>query len=329
MKKISLVIGILAGLTTTGFAQPAYMNYQGRLLDPAGQPLANGVYTLEFKVYDSANGANLIWGPFLFDDGAGAGHAGRAIVANGRFNVILGPGDTAGRSLTNAFLADDRFVEITVNGGSPILPRQQVLSAPYALRAAVAANADKLNQLPPSDYFLPPGMVVPFAGTNSIPAGWLLCDGAQVSRTVHSRLFAAIGTAWGAGNGSSTFNLPDLRGMFLRGVTGSRTGVFADPDRNARTNSAPGGLAGNNVGSVQTNALQNVTGSVGTFNRYSAFHGDPTGPFLRESGGQSTSIGAGSGTDTWEPISFDLSRSARTSSETRPNNAYVHYIIKY
>ena len=49
--------------------------------------------------------------------------------------------------------------------------------------------------------------------------GWLLCDGSAVSRTTYSTLFAAIGTTFGSGNGSTTFNLPDLRGRFALGVS--------------------------------------------------------------------------------------------------------------
>ncbi len=60
------------------------------------------------------------------------------------------------------------------------------------------------------------GMVAPFA-MNATPPGWLKCNGTQVSRTKFAKLFAAIGTAYGAGDGASTFNLPDLRGRFVRG----------------------------------------------------------------------------------------------------------------
>lgn len=60
------------------------------------------------------------------------------------------------------------------------------------------------------------GMIAYFA-KNSAPAGWLKCNGAAVSRTTYASLFAAIGTTFGAGDGSTTFNLPDLRGEFLRG----------------------------------------------------------------------------------------------------------------
>lgn len=67
----------------------------------------------------------------------------------------------------------------------------------------------------------PAGEVTAFA-TNVAPSGWLVCDGALVSRTTYSRLFAAIGTRFGGGNGSTTFQLPDLRGEFIRGWDSGR-----------------------------------------------------------------------------------------------------------
>ena len=57
---------------------------------------------------------------------------------------------------------------------------------------------------------LPSGMLTPFAGATA-PDGWLLSDGSAVNRTTYSALFTAIGTTYGAGDGSTTFNLPDLR----------------------------------------------------------------------------------------------------------------------
>ncbi|MEG0804491.1 MAG: tail fiber protein, partial [Pygmaiobacter sp.] len=58
---------------------------------------------------------------------------------------------------------------------------------------------------------VPTGAVVPFAGA-AAPAGWLLCEGGAISRTTYAALFAAIGTSYGAGDGNTTFVLPDLRG---------------------------------------------------------------------------------------------------------------------
>jgi phage-related tail fiber protein len=62
----------------------------------------------------------------------------------------------------------------------------------------------------------PAGAVMDFA-MSTAPAGWLKCNGAEINRVAYADLFAAIGTAWGAGNGTTTFRLPDLRGEFRRG----------------------------------------------------------------------------------------------------------------
>jgi len=77
---------------------------------------------------------------------------------------------------------------------------------------------------------VPPGGMLPFGGA-AAPAGWLLCSGAAVSRVTYADLFGAIGIAWGAGDGSTTFNLPDLRGRApfgldnMGGVDGGRLSV--------------------------------------------------------------------------------------------------------
>lgn len=66
----------------------------------------------------------------------------------------------------------------------------------------------------------PAGIVMPFAGSVA-PDGWLLCDGSAVSRIDYSDLFDVIGTTYGAGDGASTFNLPDLSGRVVIGVSES------------------------------------------------------------------------------------------------------------
>ncbi|WP_273789986.1 phage tail protein, partial [Bartonella sp. ML70XJBT] len=73
----------------------------------------------------------------------------------------------------------------------------------------------------------PTGFIGTF-GMRSIPKGWLLCDGKAYSRTDYSDLFATIGTVWGEGNSVTTFNVPDFRGMFLRGLDSGRS---IDADR--------------------------------------------------------------------------------------------------
>jgi microcystin-dependent protein len=93
---------------------------------------------------------------------------------------------------------------------------------------------------------IPVGMLAPFAGA-SAPSLWLLCYGQVVSRTTYAALFGVIGTTYGAGDGSTTFNLPDLRG---------RSAFGAD----AMGGTAAGRLTGSAAGGINANALGNVGG---------------------------------------------------------------------
>jgi microcystin-dependent protein len=125
--------------------------------------------------------------------------------------------------------------------------------------------------------FVPPGAVMPFA-MNAAPSGWLPANGGAVSRTVFAPLFAAIGTTYGAGDGSTTFALPDLRGYFVRGsgtnaADGTASGTFGERQQDAFKDhkhtglgggsmSSPGGTGGNAVifaGSSETSGA--ITGS--------------------------------------------------------------------
>lgn len=83
------------------------------------------------------------------------------------------------------------------------------LMTPQLVAQAIA------EQLPPA---IPTGMLLPFAGTE-VPEGFLLCNGANVSRTDYANLFAAIGTKWGEGDGSTTFTLPNFNDRFIEGTT--------------------------------------------------------------------------------------------------------------
>jgi microcystin-dependent protein len=73
-----------------------------------------------------------------------------------------------------------------------------------------------------------PGMIKPFAGT-TVPTGYLLCDGSAVSRTTYANLFSAIGTTYGSGDGSTTFNLP-MQSIIVTGTTANIYGTVADVD---------------------------------------------------------------------------------------------------
>ena len=169
---------------------------------------------------------------------------------------------------------------------------------------------------------VPSGTIIAFGG-DSIPTGWLACDFSAVSRTTYPALFKAIGINWGIGDGISTFNLPDLRGLFLRGVAGSG-GVAADPDvANRIAENANGGSTGNKVGSYQPHAFQG---------HYHSAVGESA---ARQPGGYvgwGISAGYDPGPSTIGakyPVSDGTHGTPSISSETRPSNVYVNYIIKY
>lgn len=157
---------------------------------------------------------------------------------------------------------------------------------------------------------IPPGTIAPFGG-GTVPTGWMLCDGSAISRTTYSALFAAISTTYGSGDGLSTFTLPNAQGVFLRGA-GSQT-------ISAVSYSAV-------IGSSQGDALQNITGSWG---------GSSIGPIQSSMNASGAFSKGTSRTTTYQglgaaanDVNFNASNVARTSTETRPANIGVNYIIK-
>lgn len=169
-----------------------------------------------------------------------------------------------------------------------------------------------------STRLMPAGVMLEFGGAVA-PAGYLLCDGTIVSRTIYAELFAAIGTAWGNGDGSTTFHLPDRRGYFARGVDGA-AGV--DPDAASRTALNAGGNTGNAVGSVQDSEffLHNHGGGA---HGHTVFAADGTG-------GNNTRVARGSNTATGDQGVGATGGfiTPQGGNETRPKNVYVTHIIK-
>ena len=80
----------------------------------------------------------------------------------------------------------------------------------------LAANSVSSDKLAATVSIVPTGVLVPYAGSTA-PDNWLLCAGQAVSRTAFAALFATLSTVYGAGDGSTTFNLPDLRGRVVAG----------------------------------------------------------------------------------------------------------------
>lgn len=144
---------------------------------------------------------------------------------------------------------------------------------------------------------------------NKLPANALLCDGKAYSRTEYALLFDEIGTYFGEGDGSTTFNVPDYRGYFPRFWDGGR-GIDSDPAREP--------------GSVQNDAIRNIKGELGQANRYAALIGKPTGPFVVDTEwGTSTGIRASTNTDNYWSYTFDASQAVPTATENRPKNMAI------
>ena len=159
--------------------------------------------------------------------------------------------------------------------------------------------------------FCPSGMIMTFAADYA-PAGWLKANGAAVSRTLYANLFAAIGTRYGAGDGYSTFNLPDLRGEFAR---------FWDDGR--------GVDAGRGLGTWQNDAVQNWE-AVFTYQR-AQVHGveKREGAFMLESEhDRGTALEGSSWATSHAHIGPSVNNAARTAPETRPRNIALLACIK-
>lgn len=108
--------------------------------------------------------------------------------------------------------------------------------APAAIATADQALAGTAKNLLMTPYLtklmvtaaIPPGTIIHYAG-RTVPSGWLICNGANVSRTDYAALFAAIGTIYGTGDGSTTFGLPNLNARFLECTTStSEVGTYKE-----------------------------------------------------------------------------------------------------
>ena len=127
-------------------------------------------------------------------------------IATGKFQTVIGKYNIADTTDGNGY-GEYLFI---IGNGTADNARSNALAVKWDGAAIMQAWA---------------GVIQMFAGSTP-PAGWLLCDGSAVSRTDYATLFAAIGTTWGVGDGSTTFNLPDLRGRAPIGA-GAGSGLTA------------------------------------------------------------------------------------------------------
>ena len=221
--------------------------------------------------------------------------------------------------MSNYNKATNFAVKDTLTSGDPdkVVSGAEIDNEFNSIASAVTSKADKVSSATTDNFAAldangnlkdsgenvdsvgsPSGTVSMFAGT-SAPTGWLLCDGSNVNRATYPNLFSAIGETFGAGDGSTTFGIPDLRGEFVRGWDNGR-----------------GVDSGRSFGS-------NQSGEVGP-------HNHPTDAD-KWFGSKGVEIGA----STSNPEGIDLRvgfRDAGVSNnsgdETRPRNVALNYIIK-
>ena len=165
----------------------------------------------------------------------------------------------------------------------------------------------------------------------SVPSGYLECNGAAVSRTTYAALFAIIGTNYGTGNGSSTFNLPDLRGEFIRGFDNGR-GV--DSGRSVASSQSAQNQSHNHSASATSTA-----GAHSHSLNYQRKHVEDTGTAaitdIRREGGDGDGGSQTFTNDTTSGFMNNATVSVSTSvsignqgSEARPRNIAMMYVIK-
>ena len=311
---LSLVLFAMASFANAQTTDMGF-SFQGYAIDPDGKSIGSTGITVKFT---------LTPGTFTEEhtttsDAFGVFHA---IVGN---SSVAKKAEFAKLDFTKKATVYTLQVEVkkTSGGTYTTISNAPMVAVPYA---RVAANG------------VPVGTIVAYGGdVNNVPEGWKLCDGSSVLQTDYPQLYAAIGSAWGTSG--SSFNLPDLRGRFLRGVDGIAGAGGNDPDDATRTANAAGGNTGNTVGTLQGDGNLAHT-HTGTTNA----DGSHAHNYTDQGFGSETNCWAGGACTGGQYAGAQTSRASVTSSdgahshnfttassggEARPKNASVYYIIKY
>ena len=221
MKKMTLISVVLLFLTVVGplfCSVPQMINYQGKLMQPSGVPVADGAYSMQFAIYDAPTGGTALWSETNSN----------VQVKGGFFSVLLGsvkeiPG--------GVFDGASRYFGVTVGTDQEMTPRQMVTSVGYAVKAGMAdiaiavpdssistaklassvVTSDKLaagavttvklaqgsvtaDRLAPG-VAVPPGTILMWSGAaTSIPNGWTLCNGTNGSPNLQGKFVVGVGS---------------------------------------------------------------------------------------------------------------------------------------
>lgn len=334
MKRILLLLTFFSLIGGELLAQaPQGFQYQAVARTDSGKLIAKSMISVRISIQDGAGGNASV---FYKED-----HNDILTNSYGLFSLVIGEGSQeSAKNFDQIDWASDTAemhikIEVDQDGGSdnnfvPIGDPVQLRSVPYALFALETAESPTLSitgnalsissgnsvTLPQT----PAGTIMMFGGpAANIPSGWLKCDGQSYNSSQFQELFAAIGTTWG-GNGSD-FNVPDMRGRFTRGWD---EGEGNDPDAAIRLATNAGGNTGDAVGSLQEDAFQGhfheirVSSTANSTNNNHVAWGTNTPSSNDPVQGPTEMFLPGGG-------SYGV---PKLSSETRPQNVSVIYIIK-
>lgn len=326
MKKIAiLTMSLMIFICNLSSQNAQGLSFQGYARGAAGLALSNKNLTFKFSIYSTQENS-----PEFVET-----QTGILTDEYGIFNVRIGTVNVEDyRKLNFSFTVFSLKVEVLDNNLYQTLSNEQLMAVPYSKSSETAVKALKSDTAVISLNGCPPGTIMAYLGT-SAPAGWLLCDGASYQVTSYSNLFAVIGVSCGNGGGLGSFNVPDLRGRFLRGFSGETNN---DTDKNSRTNISNGGNTGNRLATYQGDATRFPETAATTENgSHSHTYSDVI--WVEHIGPENRWGNQGHDNDNdyifRDPVPETDPNGNHTHSltggnnETRPKNFSVNYIIKY
>lgn len=296
--------GVLSWTNKAGLANPASVNIKGAKGDKGDTgnaatievgTVTTGAAGSSASVVNRGDANNAIL-DFILPKGADG--KGSVITVNGKEPDAGGNVNVEEYTHPNSGVTAGTYRSVTVNAqGHVTAGSNTTLAIAYGGTGATTAKQARANL-----EVEPIGTIYAFAG-NNIPSGYLPCNGSAISRTTYADLFAVIGTTYGSGDGSTTFNLPNLTDKFIQGS--------------------------DTVGTVKSAGLPNITGGLG-FTGTSCI-GSASGSFYSA---ESVQYHTASGGSTWPigRLAFDASKSSSiygNSTTVQPPALTMLYIIKY
>ena len=355
----SVLVSAGIWIVDSGFCGNKLLPFQGYLTSADGKSI-DGARLLQFRIYDAPVGGKAVW----------AGEVQRLSVNAGMVNTILGSKNSLdtvnfGETCYLEITVDANGDNIIDAADPPLLPRQIVLPSVFAREAEDSRLLQGYdwsllfgNQEPGKgrlsfdilakeiqDRLLPVGTVASFAGSaERVPDGWFICDGSALSGLDFPELSSCIGTHYGTGVSASTgarfaavadrsdFNLPDLRGLFVRGhdPLGLHDPEGKQRSLGSRQNPATG-LPLNNFRGVASGETDLTGAHRHAYKIRAEVLGDPGGQIANgaASAGDVRNILSSQDGNHTHTFRGEVKIDGGGDVETRPLNRALNFIIKY